>query len=63
MRNTMPGLSDLRTLSRGISEEQETTYNDSEEKLLLEVNQELTEWEVNSLVKDLENKKNKQLKG
>ena len=63
MRNTMPGLSDLRTLSRGISEGQETTYNDSEEKLLLEVNQELTEWEVNALVKDLENKKNKQLKG
>ena len=63
IRNTMPGLSDLRTLSRGISEGQETTYNDSEEKLLLEVNQELTEWEVNALVKDLENKKNKQLKG
>ena len=63
IRNTMPGLSDLRTLSRGISEGQETTYNDSEEKLLLEVNQELTEWEVNALVKNLENKKNKQLKG
>jgi len=62
-RNTMPGLSDLRTLSRGISEEQQTTYNDSEEKLLLEVNQELAEWEVHSLIKDLENKKNKQLKG
>ena len=62
-RNTVPGLSDLRTLSRGISEERQTTYSDSEEKLLLEVNQELTEWEVNSLIKDLENKKNKQLKG
>ena len=62
-RNVMPGLSDLRTLSRGISEDQATTYNDSDEKLLLEVNQELTEWQVQTLVKDLENKKNKQLKG
>ena len=58
----MPGLSDLRTLSRGISEETQTSYIDEEEKLLLEVNQELTEWEVKTLVDDLE-KKNKQLKG
>ncbi len=62
IRNTMPGLSDLRTLSRGISESDGTNY-DSDEKLLLEVNQELTEWQVKNLVKDLENKKNKQLEG
>lgn len=62
-RNTMPGMSDLKTLSRGIYEGNETTYTDEEEKLLLEVNQELTDWQVQSLVKDLEKKKNKQLKG
>jgi len=61
-RNTMPGLSDLKTLSRGIYEGKETTYTDREEKLLLEVNQELTDWEVKALVKDLEKKNNKQLK-
>jgi hypothetical protein len=62
-RNTMPGMSDLKTLSRGIYEGKETTYTDSEEKLLLEVNQELTEWQVKTLVKELEKKDNKQLKG
>lgn len=62
-RNIMPGLSDLNTLSRGIYEGKETTYTDKEEKLLLEVNQELTDWQVKSLVKDLEKKNNKQLKG
>ena len=62
VRNTMPGMSDLKTLSRGIYEENETTYIDEQEKLLLEVNQELTEWQVKSLVKDLEKKNNKQLK-
>ena len=61
-RNTMPGLSDLKTLSRGIYEGDETTYTDKEEKLLLEVNQELTDWEVKALVKNLEKKNNKQLK-
>jgi len=61
-RNTMPGLSDLKTLSRGIYEGNETTYTDKEEKLLLEVNQELTDWEVKALVKNLEKKNNKQLK-
>ena len=61
-RNTMPGMSDLKTLSRGIYEGNETTYTDSDEKLLLEVNQELTDWEVKALVKDLEKKNNKQLK-
>ena len=59
----MPGMSDLKTLSRGIYEGKETTYTDSEEKLLLEVNQELTEWQVKTLVKELEKKDNKQLKG
>lgn len=62
-RNIMPGLSDLNTLSRGIYEGKETTYTDKDEKLLLEVNQELTDWQVKSLVKDLEKKNNKQLKG
>jgi len=62
-RNTMPGMSDLKSLSRGIYEGNETTYIDEEEKLLLEVNQELTDWQVQSLVKDLEKKNNKQLKG
>jgi hypothetical protein len=62
-RNTMPGLSDLKTLSRGIYEGNETTYTDSDEKLLLEVNQELSDWQVKSLVKELEKKDNKQLKG
>ncbi len=62
-RNTMPGMSDLKSLSRGIYEGNETTYTDADEKLLLEVNQELTDWQVQSLVKDLEKKKNKQLKG
>ena len=62
-RNTMPGLSDLKTLSRGIYEGNETTYIDEQEKLLLEVNQELTDWEVKSLIKGLEKKENKQLKG
>ena len=61
-RNTMPGLSDLKTLSRGIYEGNETTYIDEQEKLLLEVNQELTDWEVKTLVKNLEKKNNKQLK-
>ena len=61
-RNTMPGLSDLKTLSRGISESERTNYSE-EEKLLLEVNQELTDWQVETLVKGLEDKKNKQLKG
>lgn len=61
-RNTMPGLSDLKTLSRGIYEGNETTYTDKEEKLLLEVNQELSDWEVKALVKNLEKKNNKQLK-
>ncbi len=61
-RNTMPGMSDLKTLSRGIYEGNETTYTDKEEKLLLEVNQELTDWEVKALVKNLEKKDNKQLK-
>jgi len=61
-RNTMPGLSDLKTLSRGIYEGDETTYTDKEEKLLLEVNQELTDWQVKALVKNLEKKNNKQLK-
>jgi len=60
-RNTMPGMSDLKTLSRGIYEEKETTYSDNDEKLLLEVNQELTDWEVKALVKNLEKKNNKQL--
>lgn len=62
-RNTMPGLSDLKTLSRGIYEGKETTYTDSDEKLLLEVNQELSDWQVKTLVKELEKKDNKQLKG
>ena len=62
-RNTMPGLSDLKTLSRGIYEGKETTYTDEDEKLLLEVNQELSDWQVKSLVKELEKKDNKQLKG
>ena len=62
VRNTMPGLSDLKTLSRGIYEGNETTYIDEQEKLLLEVNQELTDWEVTTLVKGLEKKENKQLK-
>ena len=62
-RNTMPGLSDLKTLSRGIYEGNETTYTDSDEKLLLEVNQELSDWQVKTLVKELEKKDNKQLKG
>jgi hypothetical protein len=62
-RNTMPGMSDLKSLSRGIYEGNETTYTDADEKLLLEVNQELTDWQVQSLVKDLEKKNNKQLKG
>ena len=57
----MPGLSDLKTLSRGISESERTNYSE-EEKLLLEVNQELTDWEVKTLVKNLEKKNNKQLK-
>lgn len=61
-RNVMPGMSDLKTLSRGIYEEKGTTYSDSDEKLLLEVNQELTDWEVKALVKNLEKKNNKQLK-
>ena len=61
-RNTMPGMSDLKTLSRGIYEEKETTYSDNDEKLLLEVNQELADWEVKALVKNLEKKNNKQLK-
>jgi len=56
-------MSDLKTLSRGIYEGKETTYTDNEEKLLLEVNQELTEWQVKTLVKELEKKDNKQLKG
>ena len=56
-------MSDLKSLSRGIYEGNETTYTDADEKLLLEVNQELTDWQVQSLVKDLEKKKNKQLKG
>ena len=60
-RNTMPGMSDLKTLSRGIYEEKETTYSDNDEKLLLEVNQELTDWQVKALVKNLEKKNNKQL--
>lgn len=62
-RNVKPGMSDLKSLSRGIYEGNETTYTDADEKLLLEVNQELTDWQVQSLVKDLEKKKNKQLKG
>ncbi len=62
-RNVMPGMSDLKSLSRGIYEGNETTYTDADEKLLLEVNQELTDWQVKALVKDLEKKNNKQLKG
>ena len=42
-RNVMPGMSDLKSLSRGIYEGNETTYTDADEKLLLEVNQELTD--------------------
>jgi hypothetical protein len=59
----MPGMSDLKSLSRGIYEGNETTYTDADEKLLLEVNQELTDWQVKSIVKELEKKNNKQLKG
>ena len=62
-RNVMPGMSDLKSLSRGIYEGNETTYTDADEKLLLEVNQELTDWQVKSIVKELEKKNNKQLKG
>ena len=62
-RNIMPGMSDLKSLSRGIYEGNETTYTDADEKLLLEVNQELTDWQVKSIVKELEKKNNKQLKG
>ena len=62
-RNVLPGMSDLKSLSRGIYEGNETTYTDADEKLLLEVNQELTDWQVQSLVKELEMKNTKQLKG
>mgnify|MGYP001334793520 FL=1 len=55
-RNTFKGLSDFISLSKGISEEQSTTYGDNHEKLLLEVNRELSSSEVQNLINELENK-------
>jgi len=55
-RNTFKGLSDFLSLSKGISESQATTYGNNHEKLLLEVNRELSTMEVQNLINELESK-------
>lgn len=54
-RNLHKGLSDLVTLSKGIAE---TTYGNQDEKLLLEVNRELSGREVQNLIDSMEKVKN-----
>ena len=55
-RNTFKGLSDFLSLSKGISEGEGTTYGENHEKLLLEVNRELSSMEVRNLINELESK-------
>jgi hypothetical protein len=55
-RNTFKGLSDFLSLSKGISEGEDTTYGENHEKLLLEVNRELSSGEVQNLINELENR-------
>ena len=52
-RNTFKGLNDLVSLSKGISE---TIYGEDDEKLLFEVNRELSSQEVQNLIDGLDNK-------
>ena len=51
LRKTLPGMSGLKSLGKGISESLETNYKDEERKLF-EVNH-----EIRNLITDLENKK------
>ena len=53
-RNTFKGLSDLVSLSKGISE---TIYGEDDEKLLFEVNRELSSQEVQNLIDAMGNKR------
>ena len=52
-RNTHKGLSDLVSLSKGITE---TIYGEDDEKLLFEVNRELSSGEVRNLIDSMEKK-------
>lgn len=52
-RNTHKGLSDLVSLSKGITE---TIYGEDDERLLFEVNRELSSGEVRNLINSMESK-------
>jgi len=53
-RNTFKGLSDLVSLSKGVTE---TIYGEDDEKLLFEVNRELSSQEVRNLIDAMGNKR------
>lgn len=53
-RNLFKGLSDLNTLSKGITE---TIYGEDAEKLVLEVNRELSKVDVHNLISSMEKNK------
>jgi hypothetical protein len=52
-QNTFKGLGDLLSLGKGISE---TIYGEEDEKLLMEVNRELSSQEIQSLINGLDSK-------